>query len=242
MGLDPGKVSRGLVAALAAAAAVGSPRAASAGRPPPELMARLADYAARLDSMRTHASYRVEGELFTLGRDGKPDSSKAMEARVHADGRAARLVVLRYTEDGEDKTPDAQKRAVDREKERKEKKRIRLPILAAEQPRYVFDELESDAADPSRVKISFVPRVPEDDTIEGTAWVDSTTGSLVSAGFKLSKTSFFVDYVHFTVEFRESTSLGPAVSSVLVEGQGGVLFFRKRFRGTARVSQYAIVP
>ena len=72
--------------------------------------------------------------------------------------------------------------------------------------------------------------------------MDSRTGSLISAGFKLSKTSMFVDYVHFTVEFGETTALGPAVSKIHVEGQGGILFFRKRFRGTARVSDYAFVP
>jgi len=206
-------------------------------------MTRLADYAARLDSMRTHASYSVDGQLETLDRGGRPDSLKTMTARVDADGTTSRLNVIRYTEDGEDKTDDAQKKAREREAKRKnEKKRIRLPILATEQPRYVFDQLEVDAADPSRVKIAFVPRAPEDDTIEGSAWVDARTGSLISVGFKLSRTSMFVDYVHFTVEFGESTRLGSAVSTVLVEGQGGILFFRKRFRGTAKVSDYALVP
>jgi hypothetical protein len=32
------------------------------------------------------------------------------------------------------------------------------------------------------------------------------------------------------------------VSTILVEGQGGILFFRKRFRGTATVTGYTIVP
>ena len=206
-------------------------------------MARLADYAARLDSMRTHASYSVDGQLETLDRVGKPDSLKAMKARVEADGTTAKLAVITYTEDGEDKTDDARKKARERdEKRKKEKKRIRIPILATEQSRYVFDQIDVDPADASHVKISFVPRAPDDDTIEGFAWVDARTGSLISAGFKLSQTSMFVDYVHFTVEFGESTQLGSAVSTVLVEGQGGILFFRKRFRGTAKVSNYAIVP
>jgi len=243
MGLEQRQVARGFAVALAAAAAVGVPRAASASAPEPDLMTRLADYAARLDSMRTHASYSVDGQLETLDRGGRPDSLKTMTARVDADGTTSRLNVIRYTEDGEDKTDDAQKKAREREAKRKnEKKRIRLPILATEQPRYVFDQLEVDAADPSRVKIAFVPRAPEDDTIEGSAWVDARTGSLISVGFKLSRTSMFVDYVHFTVEFGESTRLGSAVSTVLVEGQGGILFFRKRFRGTAKVSDYALVP
>lgn len=245
MRLEERRIARGLVVALAAVAAVGVSRAASAAPPDPALMIRLAEYSGRLDSMRTHASYAIEGQLETLDRGGKADSLKTMKARVDADGTTAKLNVIQYTEDGEDKTEDARKKARERDEKRKkekDKKRLRIPTLASEQPRYVFDQLEVDAGDPSRVKISFVPKSPEEDTIEGSAWVDARTGSFISAGFKLSKTSMFVDYVHFTVEFGELTCLGPAVSTILVEGQGGILFFRKRFRGTAKVSGYAIVP
>jgi hypothetical protein len=236
------------VALAAAAAAVSSPRAASAEAPTPEIMARLAAYAERLDSMRTHASYRFEGELSTFDRHGRPDSRKEMKGRIDADGSTARMTVLSYLEDGEDKTRDAQERTAQNQnqnqnqKRKRDKPKIRLPILADEQPRYVFDRVGTDPADPTRVKISFSPRVPGADTIEGTAWVDARTGSLLSAGFKLSKPSMFVEYVHFQVEFDESTTLGPAVSEVRVEGQGGFLFFHKRFEGTAKVYGYSIVP
>jgi hypothetical protein len=243
MGGEQRKVARGFTLALAAAAVMVASRAASAAAPEPELMARLAEYAARLDSMRTHASYNFDGHLETLDRAGQPDSKKTMTARVNADGTTATLDVFKYTEDGEDKTQEARQKAREREEKRKkEKKHIRIPLLATEQPRYVFDQVEVSPSDPSRVKISFVPRAPDDDTVEGSAWIDATTGSLISVGFKLSKTSMFVDYMHFTVEFGETTKLGPAVSRVGVEGQGGILFFRKRFRGTAKISDYAIVP
>src|SRR5579872_6508107 len=117
-----------LAAAVAAAASLVSGPSAHAQPPPPEVMARLADYAARLDSMRTHASYRFEGELSTLDRNGAPDSVKAMKARVDADGRATHTTILSYTDDGEDKTQYAQKKAIDREKKRPDKPKVRLPI------------------------------------------------------------------------------------------------------------------
>ncbi|MGH7439077.1 MAG: hypothetical protein ACRENE_25595 [Polyangiaceae bacterium] len=60
------KSGSSLAAAVAAAASLASGPSAYAQPPAPEVMARLADYAARLDSMRTHASYRFEGELSTL--------------------------------------------------------------------------------------------------------------------------------------------------------------------------------
>jgi hypothetical protein len=231
-------------ALLAVAALVAVPKAAIAAPPAPELMARLAIYGAGFEAMRTHASYTVEGRMETLDRDGKADSVKEMKARVDADGINVKFVVIRYVEDGEDKTADAQKKALKRAQERKAggDKRFRIPILADEQPRYVFDQVEVDARDPAVVRIAFVPKVPQGDTLEGSAWVDSRTGTLVSAGFKISKPPIFVDYVHITLEFGAPTSLGPAVSKVVADGNGGVLFFRKRFHVAATLSDYRLAP
>jgi hypothetical protein len=156
-----------------------------------------------------------------------------------------KFVVIRYVEDGEDKTADAQKKAARRAQDRKaerDQKRFRIPILADEQPRYVFDQVEADPRDPAVVRITFVPRIPQDDTLEGSAWVDSRTGTLISAGFKISKPPIFVDYVHITLEFGAPTSLGPAVSKVVADGNGGVLFFRKRFHVDATLSDYRLAP
>ena len=85
-----------------------------------------------------------------------------------------------------------------------------------------------------------MPKARAGDTIEGSAWVDTRTGALISAGFKLSKTPLFVDYVHFTVEFGATTPLGPAVSSVSVDGKTGLLFLRKHFRVAATLGDYRI--
>ena len=89
---------------------------------------------------------------------------------------------------------------------------------------------------------TFVPKVKADDTIEGSAWVDMQAGTVLTAGFKMSKTPMFVDYVHITVEFGASTSLGPAISKIHLDGKGGFLFWNKIFRATATVSDYAITP
>jgi hypothetical protein len=233
------------LAALLAIAATTAPRAALAAAPPAELMERLAGYAVRFETVRTHASYAVSGQYETLDGDGKADCIKKMVARVDPDGETPRLTVVSYTEDGKDKTDEARKDARERaEKQRtaRDKKRFRIPILAEEQPRYDFDQVQVDAADPTRVRISFTPKVRASDTIEGSAWVDTRTGTLISAGFKLSKTPIFVDFVHFTVQFGQTTELGPAVSTVFVEGKGGILFFRKHFQATAMLSDYRFAP
>jgi hypothetical protein len=234
-----------LLGSLAGMAAGFASTPALAAPPSSELLDRMAAYAESFEAMRNRASFAVDGRMETIDRAGRAGDVKELTARVEGDGRDTRLLVLKYTEDGEDKTADAEKKARDRAAERKahpDKKRLRIPILASEQPRYVFDQVETDRADSNRVRIAFVPKVPADDTIEGSAWIDTRTGAPISAGFKISKTPMFVDYLHFTVEFGAQTGLGAAVSKVEVDGDGGVLFFRKRFHGIATLSDYRFVP
>jgi hypothetical protein len=238
-------IDHGRRALLALAALAAAPRTALAAAPPADLMTRLAATAARVQPLIKRASYTVDGRMVTLDRDGNANSVKEMKARVEANGVDVKFVVIRYFEDGEDKTADAQKKAREKAQEPKssrDKKRLPIPILAEEQPRYRFDQVEVDARDPLVVRIAFVPNVPEDDTIEGSAWVDTRTATLVSVGFKVSKPPIFVDYMHFTVEFGTPTEIGPAISKVVADGEGGLLFFRKRFHAIATLSDYRFSP
>ena len=147
--------------------------------------------------------------------------------------------------DGKDKADDMRKQTKesnDESKEDRAKKHIEMPFVAAAQPHYVFDQVAVDTADPSRVQISFVPREPSEHTSEGSVWVDTKAGTILTAGFKLSKPGFFVDYVHITMEFGAKTELGPAISRITLDGKGGILFIRKRFRGWATLSDYTMTP
>jgi outer membrane lipoprotein-sorting protein len=231
--------------ALVVLAAALLSRSSSAQPPDADLLARLAIHAAAIERMRTHASYAIEGELDSLDGDGKVDSVKKMTARIVADGERTRLVVVKCTEDGKDTTEDARKDARagnEKTKEQRAKDHVEMPFVAEAQPHYVFDQIAVDAADPARVQISFVPKEPNEHTSEGSVWVDTKTGTLLSAGFKLSKPGFFVEYVHLTIELGAKTELGPAISRVTVDGKGGILFLRKHFRGEATLSGYTILP
>jgi hypothetical protein len=212
------------------------------GEPPPsDLMERLAACGAHFERLRARVSYMVDGHMETLARDGRVDSVKEMRARVEAQDGNVTLVVERYREDGADKTDDARRKARESaEKRDGGKKPIRPPILAEEQPRYIFDQVEVDPSDPTRVRIAFSPKVCAEDTIEGSTWVDTQAGTLISARFGLSKTPMLVDYLHFSIEFETTIPVGPVVSVVLVEGKGGFPFFRKIFRATARLSEYSV--
>jgi hypothetical protein len=234
---------RSVVSTVLALPVILASQLAFAAPPDAELMRKLAVHAARFEEMKTHASYALEGKLERLDGDGKPDQVKEMRARVDADGARAKFNILSYLEDGEDKTEEARTKQREREADKKRDKReFKMPFHAGSQARYLFDQVEVDKVDPSRVRISFVPKERAQDTIEGSAWVDAQAGTVLSAGFKLSKTPAFVDYVHITVEFGEATSLGPAVSKVRLAGGGGFLFFHKRFRAEATMREYRIAP
>jgi hypothetical protein len=221
-----------------------APRDAHGAAPSADLMQHLAVHAAGFETMKTHASYAVDGELQTLATDGLVDGTKELTGNVVADGKKAKFKVVKYTENGADKTDEAKQKAKEAAAKNKKdkKKNIRMPFHATEQGRYDFDVVETDPNDPSRIRISFVPKTKAEDTIEGSAWVDTKTGTVVSAGFKLSQPPSFVDYVHVTVEFGAPTALGPAVSHVSITGKGGFLVFRKEFRADAKLSSYAITP
>ena len=217
------------------------PGAARAQSPSTDLMGRLALHAAAFEQMRLHASYALDGTLDEIDGDGNVEGTRSMDARVEADGvHKAKLVILKYVEDGEDKTDDAREKQADAAK--KPHKEHRMPFLASEQARYTFDEVEVDAAHPTHVRVTFVPKEPAEDTVEGSAWVDVPTGHVLTAGFKLSKPDLFVDYVNVTLEFGAETPLGPAVSRATIDGKGGLLFFRKHFRGSATLHDYSVTP
>jgi hypothetical protein len=232
---------RAPLAVAVALALAGVAPAAQAQPPDPAVMARLATFAAQFEQLRTHGSYTLDGRFELLDGDGKPNTVKSMLARIVGGPTRSTFNVIKYTVDGKDKTEEAQKEARESAaKPKPEKRRLTMPVQADQQPRYDFDQVEVDAADPSRVRISFTPKKSAEDTVEGSAWVDGRTGAVLSASFKLSKTPMFVDYVHFIVKFDAPTPLGPAPSDVTVEGDGGFLFIRRHFHAVATLSDYRI--
>ncbi len=233
--------------ALAVLALLLTPEPAHAQKPSSDLMTKLGAYAVRFETMRTHASYDVAAKLESLDGTGHADSTKTGKAHIDADGHKTRFSIVQYVEDGQDKTAEAKEKQREREAEDahappSNKREWRMPFHPNEQPRYYFDQVEVDPRNPSRVRISFVPKIKEDDTIEGSAWVDVNAGTIITAGFKLSHPPTLVESVHVTMFFGEQTTLGPAPSRISVDAAGGVLFLRKRYHGEAVLSSYHLVP
>src|SRR5262249_1739970 len=82
---------RVLLLAATGVAVTARTRRAAATQPSPDLMKRLARYAAAFEAMKTQASYAIDGALEELDSDLKPTSVKAMRARVDADGSEAKF-------------------------------------------------------------------------------------------------------------------------------------------------------
>jgi hypothetical protein len=244
-------------AAVLAAVALGAPFAAladgapaeAAGAPadavPEALMSGLAQHAARVEEMKRRGAFTMSGLVDELDSEGRPSERKEIvirstPTRVPMD----RVVkVIRYTEDGKDKTSDAQAKATERRAKRlgdpdrqaeERRKELKLPFLASERPRYVFRMVERDAA---RVRIAFAPRVPAENAIKGSAWVDAREGEVLSLGFSFSKNPTFVDHVDVTITFGLPTELGRAPSQLAFDGRGGFLFIRKHYRGSVTLSE-----
>ena len=189
------------------------PRAAAACSAVPEaLMSGLAQHAARVEDMKNRGAFTMAGHIEEVNGDGKPKERKEVvlrstPTRVPMDRD---IKVIRYIEDGKDKTFDLQVRATERRVKRlgdpakqaeDRKTDLKLPFLESEQARYVFSIAERNAAQPARVRIAFSPKVPAENAIKGSAWVDEVAREVLSLGFSFSKNPAFVDHVDVTVTF-----------------------------------------
>jgi hypothetical protein len=190
------------------------------------LLGKLARHAERIEQMKKVGAYTFTGKLESLDRDGEVSETREIQARVSP--RKDVVKVIRYTEDGKDRTDYAREKAKEsaekRKKAGKKRRDFHLPFLASEQDRYVFSFVERDAERPSLMRIAFTPKVPAEDAYQGSAWVDESTGLVRSMGFALSKNPTFVERVAITLALDLDTPLGPGPSTITVDGQGGFLF------------------
>jgi hypothetical protein len=203
------------------------------------LLSRLARHAEQFEQMKRRGSFTVSGRMEELDRSGHPEKTKEMTVRVTATPAERLTEIVRYTEDGADKTAEARRMSAERKAKSKKKPSktddFHLPFLASEQPRYVFSLAERDPGR-ARSRVVFQPVAPAEDTLKGSAWVDENTGEVLTLAFTPSKKPAFVDHVEVTVRFDLVTPLGRAPSTIAFDARGGFLIVRKHYRGTATIS------
>jgi hypothetical protein len=238
--------------AILAFTATALPRVAAAQPPDPALIQRISHQIDTLGDLEKRASFREEQLTEEVDGDGKVASAETRVSRVEADGKTSHKILEQCTKDGKDVTAEerakAEKGAKSNEKnvkkEKKDEESLSIdPPFSSSSNDYVYDQIATDLTYPTRVEIAFTPKKPNSRTVEGTAWVDTASGTLLTAGAKLSKPPAFVDWIHFTVEFGANTPLGPAMSRIGFEVKGGFLFFiRKHVRGEVKMTDYRIAP
>jgi hypothetical protein len=243
-----------LVAALLGASLAVAPSAsfadppapAPAAAPVPEaLMNGLAVHAAKLEDMSKRVAFTFAGNMEEVDSDGKGTDPKSIVLRSTPTGKPRDRIteVFKCIENGEDKTADAQKQANEKREKRlkdgpskDDRKELHVPFLPSQQTRYVFTMGERDPQEPNRVRVHFVPKVPAEDAIKGSAWVDEKDREMLSIGFSFSKNPMFVDHVEVSVVFGLATPLGRGPSKASFDGKGGFLFLHKHYRGTGTLS------
>lgn len=248
-GMIAAAIFAGSFAAPASARAdEGAPAVAPAAVPaavPDALMAGLARHATRFEDMKKRGAFTFSGLMEEVDGNGKASATKEIVLRSTPTGAPRDRVtqVIRFVEDGKDKTSEAQTKANERRAKRLKDpstddrgKDLKLPFLASEQARYVFSVAERDRANAARVRIAFAPKKPAEDALKGSAWVDENEREVLSLGFSFSKNPIFVDHVEVTIVFGMPTALGRAPSKLSFDGRGGFLFIRKHYRGTATLS------
>ena len=233
---------------VAAALVIGAPHAGRAEAPPvatsealAPLLGRLARHATQFEEMKRRGSFTLSGRMEELDGKGQVDGTKEMVVRSTATPSERLVEVIRYVEDGTDKTAEARKKAQKRRAERKagkpdKTKDMHLPFLASEQRRYVFTLVERDPENASRVRIGFKPLVAAETAFKGSAWVDESAGEILTMGFSPTKNPTFVDHIDVTMRFDLSTPLGRAPSRVTFAARGGFLVIRKHYRGAATIT------
>jgi hypothetical protein len=236
---------RGILIVLLSFVFFSLPREARADDPVAraELLSRLATTSARFEEMLKKASFTVSGRMEKVSSDGVGSDPKESTFRLTPDGERKKVEVIKYVEDGEDKTAEARQKAADRAKQPKKAKKgdeLHLPFLQSEQSKYDFRVGEADVRDPARVRIYFNAKSPAENLLNGSAWVDTRSGDLLSMGVAPSKPPGFVDYLRVQIEFAATTPMGPAVSKLSFEAGGSFLFIKKRYRGSATVADYQL--
>lgn len=234
---------RFLPLAFVAAIASAPPAAAQAGNPDlSTLLAHLAEHSARLEALSRESTVTRTARSEQLDRKGKVESvTESVERVFYRDGAEVRELV-RFTRDGKDLTEKEKARRGGKEKESGHSLSLSLvsPFSEAEARKYRFTLLAPDPSDPAGRRIRFEPKAaPSVEVNTGEAVVDPAAGSPIRIRYHPSVNPKHMDRIEVEMVYGADTAAGPALSTVSIDGEGGMLFIRKGFRTRIVFSGYA---
>ena len=235
----------GILAALLLVAAPAPTTTAHPGPGPasPQLLDRLAQTDNNLDQYYGTADYLVTTHVqFLDPATGALKSENQVVTRMfRKDGKPWEEITL-FTEAGKDETAA---HAAQRESQVQGGKRKRTdgipfksPFGPGEQPRYTFTDEGPDPVTPALEKLSFTPHTAAKDDYVGSALVEVANGWLRHIQFHPAVKPNFVHTLEVVMDFTATTPAGPALTHIVVDGEGGLFFVKRRQHVDSVISGY----
>jgi hypothetical protein len=214
---------------------------ATPSEPAADLMKRLAEQDARLEKVDKEGSYIVTDVSEELAADWSVKHTRKMVTRVSLRNGKQERTLQKAEKDGEDRTEEVRKKL--KEKDKDDESEVSSPFGAGAQARYQFIVVGPDDSNPSFLRIKFEPKGKKSESLTiGEAVVDPAAGEVVRLVQRPSENPSHVDRLQFVLQFDEQTPSGRLLSKVSFDGEGGILLFKKRFRGTMTYSNYELAP
>lgn len=238
-----------LLAALPARAREPAPLAG--GTDLAALLARIGESTPGMGYLVKERVQEMTVTSLTEERDGKGRVTHTYERvrRMREQDGEQTSELLRAVDDGQDVTARRREEAARRDAEGKGKQAekgvaFELPFTKENLPRHRFTVLGRDAQDASKLRLGFEPAGERDPTVMvGEALVDAASGRVLQLRFRPSKyPSMFIDRLDVQMDFREQPGVGAVVSRLVVDGEGGLLFFKKRGRSTVSFTDVVFKP
>jgi hypothetical protein len=181
-----------------------------------------------------------------LDKSGRPESViETVERVTRNDGREERQL-LRAVRDGKDVTEELRQKRAERAASGKSGGQQEVsfsaqsPFRRSEQPKYRFSLAGRDPGNPGRVRIAFEPKgQPSEAVVQGEAVVDAAAAVPVLIRFRPSVYPKHVQKMNMELQYGVSSELGPLLSAISVDAEGGLLFIKKRYRTKSTFSDYS---
>jgi hypothetical protein len=205
--------------------------------PDAALLEKLGARAQQLEAF-TNAS-RVTVDIVAEEFDGSGAVKKTTHTalRVGRSGTKVDRKLLTFVENAKDLTED--KRAELEKPPKKDGAGVQSPFHPDQRAKYQFSVLEPPSDHPGAVRLGFQPSGEKSDQLYvGEATVDPETGDVLTLSLKPSKNPTFIDSLALEAKFDATTPAGRAMSRLSMKGEGGLLFFKKRFRVVTTFSDH----
>lgn len=212
-----------------------------------DLLDRLTAADERLSDLYEQGSYTVSTRFEELDPDdGKVKGTTEIVTRMYRKDDRPWEQIIRFIDEGKDVTAS---RAAKREKELLAGKRKRAdgmpfksPFAKNERARYRFTDGGAAKNDPGCVLVHFEPIHDAKDVNYGDAIVDPIAGVVRRLEMRPAMLPKFVHKETVVMRFGARTEAGAALNDVVVDGEGGFLFVKKKVHVETKIDGYEMAP